>query len=314
MYQKTTHIPFIETISDFFKFYGMGAPLHPEIMCMKLEDQPDERLLDMPLCRSNFFRVIHFTNTNLSFTGGEKIYTISDNCMCFTYPGKLESWTRKGPLTGYVTYFTPAFLGLDMMGKHFDSDYPFFNFNSEPVLYLSSEDTSGIIKCAEEMIKEMYSTAPDKLEMLKKILQVYLHHVKRIYNNHVKAFTEETRIHKSLFNRFRLILDETVHQLPLQTKVSPVSVSLIAKQLTVNPNYLNSLIKVLSGKTASTHIQEKLILEAKSFLLHTEIQVAGISYRLGFENPSYFSRFFKKNTGLSPSDFREKFTPGKAHL
>lgn len=309
MHRQTAHIPFIN-ISDFFKIYGIGAPINPEMMCMTLEDQPNTRLMTMPICRANFFRVIHFTNTNLTFTGTEKHYTVSDNCMCFTYPGKLESWTRKGPLTGYVTYFTPAFLELDITGKHFDTDHPFFNFDSEPILHLSGEDTSGIVKCAEEMIKEMYSTAPDKLEMLKKLLHVYLHHIKRAYNNQAKTLTEEARLHRSLYNRFRKILDDTIRQLPVQAKVIPVSVSLIADQLFVSPNYLNSIIKDLTGKTASTHIQEKLILEAKSFLLHTDIPVAGISYKLGFENPSYFSRFFKKNAEQSPTDFREKFVQG----
>jgi AraC family transcriptional regulator, transcriptional activator of pobA len=49
------HIPFLETITDFFQFYGTGAPLHPEIMCMRLEDQPDVKLTRMPLYRVNFF-------------------------------------------------------------------------------------------------------------------------------------------------------------------------------------------------------------------------------------------------------------------
>ena len=85
------------------------------------------------------------------------------------------------------------------------------------------------------------------------------------------------------------------------------TVSLIAKQLFVNSNYLNSSIKNLTGKTASAHIQEKVLLEAKSFLLHTDLQVSEIAFKLGFENTSYFNRFFKKNTNLTPTEYRRGF-------
>lgn len=98
-----------------------------------------------------------------------------------------------------------------------------------------------------------------------------------------------------------------MQQLTAQKKKATPTVSLIAKQLFVNPNYLNGLIKSLTGKTASSHIQEKILLEAKSFLLHTDLQVSEIAYKLGFENTSYFNRFFKKNTKLTPTAYRKEF-------
>lgn len=48
MPKSIEHIPFLESIGEFFRVYGLGVPLHPEIMCMKLEDQPDEKLMHMP--------------------------------------------------------------------------------------------------------------------------------------------------------------------------------------------------------------------------------------------------------------------------
>ncbi|MGZ8556930.1 MAG: luciferase domain-containing protein [Chitinophagaceae bacterium] len=80
MSKANSQIPFIKSIHDFFRIYGLGKPLHPEIMCMQLEDQPDEKLMNMPLYRVNFFRVIHFTNANLSFYAGDKRVSVTDNC------------------------------------------------------------------------------------------------------------------------------------------------------------------------------------------------------------------------------------------
>jgi AraC-like DNA-binding protein len=307
MPHRSSHIPILETISDFFRVYGLGQPLHEEIMCMRLEDQPDSKLMNMPLNRANFFRIVHFTNANLHFTSGEKNFSVFNNCLCFTYPGKLESWKRTGKLYGYVVYFTSAFSGLDITGVNFDKDYPYFNFNSELMLPLSDTEAEDLKLYAEEMIKEIVSDTPDRLEVIKKLLHVYLHKIRRAYNKQVCNFSPEIKTTKTLFNRFRKELDDYLQQLAVQKYDTMPTVSVLAKKLHINANHLNTVIKNISGKSASSHIQEKLMLEAKSFLLHTDLQVTEIAGRLGFENTSYFNRFFKKNTGSTPSEFRYQF-------
>jgi len=304
---SNSHIPFINTIQDFFSVYGLGKPLHPEIMCMRLEEQPEEKLLHMPLYRANFFRIIHFTKAMLHFASGEKHHDVVSNCVCFTYPGKMESWTRSERLYGTVIYFTAPFSGLDITRPDFDKDYPFFNFDAELVLLLTEDEANELKICSNEMIEEIYSNSSDKLDMIKKILHIYLHKIKRIYNKKISHFTLEEKKSKTLFNRFRRELDDYIQQLTAQKKMATPTVSLIAKQLFVNANYLNGIIKSLTGKTASVHIQEKILLETKSFLLHTDLQVSEIAYKLGFENTSYFNRFFKKNTNLTPTEYRKKF-------
>lgn len=307
MQNRGSHIPFLETISDFFNVYGLGKPLHTEIMCMRLEDQPDDKLMHMPLCRTNFFRVIHFTNSNLNFFSANKLINVSKNCLCFSYPGKLESWTRTGNLSGYVIYFSASFSGLDITNKNFETDYPFFNFDSDPMLLINDEEAAGLKQHAEVMIKEMYSGEPDKLDMIKNLLKVYLQMIKRNYQKQVNNISPDTRLNKTLYNHFRKELDNYMQQLVIQKKSSMPTVAKIAEALHLNSNYLNSVIKLLTGKTASAHIQEKLILEAKSFLLNTNLQVTEIADKLGFENSPYFNRFFKKNTAQSPLQFRKQF-------
>jgi AraC family transcriptional activator of pobA len=302
-----SHIPFIKTIHDFFAAYGLGKPFHSEIMCMRLEEQPDEKLMHMPLYRANFFRIIHFTKANLHFTSGEKHHDVVSNSVCFTYPGKMESWTRSERIYGTVIYFTAAFSGLDITRPDFDTDYPFFNFESELVLLLTEDEANELKLLSNEMIEEMYSNSVDKLDMIKKILHIYLHKIKRIYNKKINNLTVEEKKSKILFNRFRREVDDYIQQLTSQNKTTTPTVSLIAKQLFVNSNYLNSSIKNLTGKTASAHIQEKILLEAKSFLLHTDLQVSEIAFKLGFENTSYFNRFFKKSTNLTPTEYRREF-------
>lgn len=82
------------------------------------------------------------------------------------------------------------------------------------------------------------------------------------------------------------------------------SVSFYAGQLYKSPKTLSNLFAIFNQKTPSQIIQERIIIEAKRLLSYTDKSVKHITFELGFEDVAYFSSFFKKNAGLSPSDFR----------
>ncbi|TDW97184.1 helix-turn-helix domain-containing protein [Dinghuibacter silviterrae] len=82
------------------------------------------------------------------------------------------------------------------------------------------------------------------------------------------------------------------------------SVQFYAEQLCKSPKTLSNLFSIYKQKTPSQIIQERVIVEAKRLLRFTDKSVKHITFELGFEDVAYFSNFFKKNTGISPSDFR----------
>ena len=81
------------------------------------------------------------------------------------------------------------------------------------------------------------------------------------------------------------------------------SVNYFAKQLNVTPNYLSDVIKFYSGKPALEHIHQHIVKVAKMLLIQKKSTISEIAYQLGFEYPNYFSRLFRKVTGVSPSNF-----------
>jgi AraC-like DNA-binding protein len=84
-------------------------------------------------------------------------------------------------------------------------------------------------------------------------------------------------------------------------------VSEYAQMLSLSTYQLNAITKTTLGKTCSQLIDDTLILGAKRYLLATSNQITQIAYLLGYEDISYFSRFFKKHTGYSPEAFRQNF-------
>jgi len=79
-----------------------------------------------------------------------------------------------------------------------------------------------------------------------------------------------------------------------------------ASLLSITPLYLNEVVKKITGFPSSYWIHQEIMLEAKRLLYYTNLDVKEIAYELGYEDPAYFSRFFKNNAGLSAAAFRSK--------
>ena len=84
------------------------------------------------------------------------------------------------------------------------------------------------------------------------------------------------------------------------------SVGYYARQLCITPKYLTTLIKRISGKSVSEWIDSYVILEAKTLLKYSNMSVQEIAYYLNFPNQSFFGSYFKRNTGMSPSQYKAK--------
>jgi AraC-like DNA-binding protein len=78
-----------------------------------------------------------------------------------------------------------------------------------------------------------------------------------------------------------------------------------AQQLGISQNYLNDTIKSITGKSAGQLIKDQLIKQATMCLKHSSKNVSEIAYLLGYEDPSYFARYYKKQTGHAPSDLKQ---------
>jgi len=305
--RETPHVLWFEDIEAFFDTYRIGRkPHHPLLSIMRLEDQSPNRLQLMPLFRGNFYKIVFFQSEGAKSMLPERPYHSLPSSLYFSYPGKLESWQRIGALRGPVMYFMGEFLGLDPSQAHFDEIYPYFTYDSEFFIMLTPDENSDLSVLAESILKEIDSDSPDRFEMLKPLLQLYLRKIKRAYDRQVVMTSPDQKSKKFTLNQFRKKLDVYVIALSAGKQSQTPSVSLLAEQLHLNANYLNVLLKDLTGKTASAFIQERLMQEAKAYLMHTHLQVAEIAHKLGFGSPAYFNRFFKSNAGETPLQFRKQ--------
>lgn len=133
--------------------------------------------------------------------------------------------------------------------------------------------------------------------------QVFEGFVKLLMSNFLESKESDTpRLVLSNDHNVYIKFLASVERLYVQKK----QVSEYADELAVSANYLSEVIKRISGYSASFHIQQRIILEAKRKSKATDNSMKKIAFELGFEDPSTFSKYFRTNTGTNFTDFRKE--------
>jgi len=96
------------------------------------------------------------------------------------------------------------------------------------------------------------------------------------------------------------------YQLVEENFLQNITVNEYAGMLAVTPNHLTQTIKQLTGKTSAEFIKAKQILEIKRLLVHTNLGISEIASQMNYSDQSYFAKFFKKETGLTPMTYRKE--------
>lgn len=200
--------------------------------------------------------------------------------------------------------FDEKFAHDHFLSKALGQDFPFFNFGGLDIIQLSDPEAATLQTTLTQMLEEINQDALDKDKMLRHLLFQYLIQVKRIYTQKITDLPQQDQQNAAIYNRFRQEVNQYYVELAQGTSTIQATVSLIAERVHLHPSYLNTVIKNLTGQTASHYIQNKTLLEAKSYLMHTSLQISEIAFRLGFSNVSYFNRLFKRMANQTPLEFR----------
>ena len=149
-----------------------------------------------------------------------------------------------------------------------------------------------------DLYEELQDALPGKTLVLQSYFSLLLCNIYRLsINKSDKAVTTESR-NTQYFSRFLRNMKQAY------TPQKPISA--YARELQITPVHLNRICQSTVGKSALQTVHDFLVLEAKKYLKHTEYSISEIAYRLNFEDPAYFSRFFSKLAGCSPKQFRER--------
>lgn len=182
--------------------------------------------------------------------------------------------------------------------------YGYFDYEANEALHLSPREEQVMLDLFAKMLSE-HNNNPDEYsrEIILSHVDTMLKYSQRFYK---RQFINRTTISGKTVSKFNQVLATYFEDEKLRGKGLP-TVKAIADSLKTSPRYLSDLLKQETGKTAMELIHIFLISEAKNMLQASENTIAETAYFLGFENPPYFSRLFKKEVGLTPVEFRKQF-------
>ncbi len=250
--------------------------------------------------RRDFYKIMLFQGRGIFHYGDQSIAVSNDTLLFFNprVPYTHESITTDAG--GYFCVFKAGFFKENLRLKL--DEIPLFMPGMKPVFTLGAEDLAVVSDLFEKMIRELNSEYAYKYELIRNYVSELIYYAMKL--DPFKYSLRETNAGTRITSVFLELLDR---QFPVE--ISPHRILLrtpkdFADQLSIHVNYLNRVVKRQTGRTTTDHIFERLVGEAKAMLKHTDLNIAEISYTLGFEDQAYFNNFFKKRVKVSPSAFR----------
>lgn len=247
--------------------------------------------------RHDFFEVLYLQKgSGFHVIDGNK-YEIKPPCVFFMSPGQAHKLELSNDVAGFIFIFTSDFYLINRSNPNSLIEFPFFytiHQDNPPLLLRNESDVHFLDSLFRKGIAEIENNGTYTLEMLRSILDLIL-----------ATCASRYEVSENLFNKEKgQILVKQFFHLIGEHSQKKLLLSDYAKLIGVTPNHLTQTVKVLTGKTSSQIIKAKQLLEIKRMLFHTNLSISEIANQLNFDDQSYFTKFFKRETGLTPLQYR----------
>lgn len=220
-------------------------------------------------------------------------YILQDNTIYFSRPDNIIVKEEFKELWSTGIAFTSEFLSFQENAAL--SNLPLIqNPHNGHELQLTAVDINFVEDMLSKINAEYRRPGEWQQRMLGAYLTVLLTYLSRLYNEQFK--NTDPSADKLLLQKFQAKINERFRELH--------EVSEYATQLNISAGHLSEVVKAQSGKPAIKHIHDRLVMEARRLLFHTNNSLKEISFDLGFTDASYFNRFFKRETGITPAEYR----------
>jgi AraC family transcriptional regulator, transcriptional activator of pobA len=249
--------------------------------------------------RHSFYHLVLFTKGSGTHTIDFNQFKVLPYEIYFMIPGQVHSWDFEGSVDGYIINFSDNLFRSFLLNPNYLERFHFFGGISEDsVCHVPSEVQGKVTQLFEELLSEA-GTGNEKegdIDMIRLLLMQLFIMVERWCKvDNKKAVPQQKQVQ---LRNFRRLIDQHYLSIKLPKEYADL--------LYITPNHLNALCQDLLGKTAGELIRDRVILEAKRLLTNADMTITEIAYNLNFQDNSYFNRFFKKDVGVTPDEFRRQ--------
>ncbi|MBC6612185.1 helix-turn-helix domain-containing protein [Hymenobacter sp. BT507] len=241
----------------------------------------------------DFYLLLYVTDGYGTHTIDLVTYELRPGSLFFMAPGQVHRWHLSPEAQGIVVFFDADFYSFRYPEKQL-FDYPFFTPAQVPVLYLPFGEAE-LYPLFARLLTENTGPYPNQADVVRSYLHLLLELATRHYARPSAAPPALTHSEAQI-RKFGRLLNQhfRTHR----------TVHAYAQLLHLTANHLNAICRQRLNKTASSLIHERVVMEAQRLLTHSAQSVAQVATALGFEDASYFSRYFRKYSGQTPEVFR----------
>ena len=293
----------LDSIAMLHEVCEYGKPTHPLVTVIDIQKvKPLNEQKDLRI-RQGFYSISLKTNVEDGMEYGRQYYDFQEGSLVFVEPNQIATYNimaHDPDAEGWMLCFHPEFIRGSNLALGIDQ-YTFFSYDTKEALHLSDKEKNTLTTIVEAIQDEITQNIDGySKDLIIKNIELILNYSDRYYSRQFLTRTAKnkdviTEFHSLLKNRFK---SETLNQHGIP------SVKEIATSLGYSPYYLSDLLRKETGKSTKEYIQGQLLDKAKDLLISTDDSVSNIGYLLGFEYPAHFSKFFKKMTGVAPSEYR----------
>jgi AraC-like DNA-binding protein len=297
---------YLNSISEFNALCGLPHPEHPMFCVYRHSEEMTKNAhkdIDLEPVKINFYVITMKKLKRGSINYGRTKYDCDNGTLFFFAQGQetIMDDVEFEPGGFTILFDTDFFLGLPL-AKEFIK-YGFFDYSINETLHISPKEEKVLLNIYENIETEYFNNTDEfSRSIIVSHLETLLKYSDRYYK---RQFINREQLNKSLNTKFQNLLKEYVSTTDLMESGVP-SLDWLANELSVSKRYLSDSIKTETGKSAKDQINLFLIEEAKNLLLTPNMSISETAYKLGFEYPHYFSRLFKKKTGMSPKEYIKK--------
>jgi AraC family transcriptional activator of pobA len=279
----------VYNISDFSPFYAKEQ----QFVVVPFEELNRPTQFVWPH-KHSFYEILWISEGQSKHIVDDHELELSSDNVYFMSPGQVHRIETYSALKGHSIMFTEEFFILNFINNEALDKLAFLrNSYKNPHLIINS-DTKALLQPVLQLMYNEFARPNHSRLVLSSLMFVLLTGLERAYQAQQSNINPSAQV--ALMDKFRELLE--------QSYISQKSLGYYASALCVTPHHLNTVIKKTSGKTVTEVIRDRIMLEAKRMLVHTDNPIGQIAHELGFNDFSYFSRLFKKHNLVTPDRYR----------
>lgn len=287
----------VNKTSDYSGYHGL-TDRHPLITVIDFSEISPIR---HSLNKYGVYGVFVQEDNDLDLMYGCGKYDYKDGSLICVSPGQIGGKEENGErvsIGGWAMLFHPDLIRGTQLEKDI-TNYSFFDYSVNEALHMNEKEREIVVSIFKRIKSEIENPHDDlQNDILVSYISLLLKYCQRFYN---RQFLTRKLSNNDILSKFDSFLKEYFTE-NRHTSSGLPTVSICAEHLRMSVNYFSDLIKKMTGESAGRHIRQFIIRQIKNELA-SGLTVAEAAYKLGFEYPAHLSRMFRKETGITPTQY-----------